>query len=761
MGGENEMFEEPELLWFDAIPELEYKEKHRPSKSAESTAKQLRLKERGQSLLEQLASNAKDRSLSSDEKWMQKISSRGTTSDKLAAGLLLIKEHPPSQLKTLQGLIAQAKKKGGKSNVVVIESLKDLFLESLLPSDRPLKNFRDQAWFAKKVTDKHLLYWAFEEEMKLCYASFIQCLEQCARDTVEHLRDVAIKIMASLLSQHPEQEQMLLTQLVNKMGDPVRKVASTSVTCLLNVLEEHPNITEKAVYYALIFLNQVILTTKEENVSLKLTEIYFTVFRRYMEDTSTLVQTRILTAILTGLNRSYPFISAKKQEDFTAQTDVLYKIVHTSAFNRSTQTLMLLFQMHASTDVPDRYYRALYDRLLAPDLHHASKVSMFLNLLFRSVNRDGNITRVNAFLKRVLQICSHSKPSLICGMLYLVSEVIKNRPKLRTCIQQPEEASLVATENGEDSYYNGQMREPQFSRAEESCLWEINELCHHFHPSVCSFAETLREGGVVTYQGDPLLDFGSIAFLDKFAFKNPRAKERLKGGSIMQNLHERKSVTPLNTAKFIDLPEEQVDEEHKFFHHYFQVKRASKKNSGKEENQVTTFDSDSDEDEDPFDSNPLDGDAADLLAAEEAALGGGGYDDSSDEEGDGPGGAPEFDYDDMDEDDFFDEDDETLDPNEPTEEQLEAMLLEGEDMSESESDFEDDGEPSAFAAAEEYAKLLEDDVDEQVVQAFREQRGMKNKAKGKGKGKAKGSFGSSTGKRKRPPPRKDAPKNQG
>ena len=53
--------------------------------------------------------------------------------------------------------------------------------------------------------------------MKLCYASFIQCLEQCARDTVEHLRDVAIKIMASLLSQHPEQEQMLLTQLVNKM----------------------------------------------------------------------------------------------------------------------------------------------------------------------------------------------------------------------------------------------------------------------------------------------------------------------------------------------------------------------------------------------------------------------------------------------------------------------------------------------------------------------------------------------------------------
>ena len=53
-------------------------------------------------------------------------------------------------------------------------------------------------------------------------------------------------------------------------------------------------------YYALILLNQVIITAKEESVSLKLTEIYFTIFRRYMEDTSSLVQTRILTAILTG-----------------------------------------------------------------------------------------------------------------------------------------------------------------------------------------------------------------------------------------------------------------------------------------------------------------------------------------------------------------------------------------------------------------------------------------------------------------------------
>ena len=157
---------------------------------------------------------------------------------------------------------------------------------------------------------------------------------------------------------------------------------------------------------------------------------------------------------------------------------MFYQLVHSSIFNRSTQSLMLLFQVHkTSQNVPDRYYRALYERLTAPDLHHASKISMFLNLLYRSVNGDSNTTRVYAFLKRSLQVCSLAKPSLICGILYLVSEVIKNRPKLWTCIQQPEEASSVEVAAGDDTPHQGEYdpfkREPQYSRADESCLWEI------------------------------------------------------------------------------------------------------------------------------------------------------------------------------------------------------------------------------------------------------------------------------------------------
>lgn len=225
-------------------------------------------------------------------------------------------------------------------------------------------------------------------------------------------------------------------------------------------------------YYSLIFLNQVILTAKESAISAKLTEIYFKTFERFMDKESDLVQTRILTAILTGLNRSYPFVSAKKQEEFEEQTNMFYRITHTSVFNRSTQALILLFQIHsASGQAPDRYYRALYDRLLAPDLHNSSKLSMFLNLLFRSVNADNNESRVFAFIKRILQVGAQAKPSLVCGMLFLISEIIKRHPKLWTAIQQPEERPSGTDEK--DSLYQPFKRDPQYSNANESCFWEL------------------------------------------------------------------------------------------------------------------------------------------------------------------------------------------------------------------------------------------------------------------------------------------------
>ena len=51
------------------------------------------------------------------------------------------------------------------------------------------------------------------------------------------------------------------------------------------------------------------------------------------------------------------------------------------------------------------------------------------------------------------------------------------------------------------------------------------QLHNHFHPSVQHFARRLLDGAPIEYLGDPLADFGTMAFLDRFMYKNPKQLE--------------------------------------------------------------------------------------------------------------------------------------------------------------------------------------------------------------------------------------------
>jgi ribosome biogenesis protein MAK21 len=73
------------------------------------------------------------------------------------------------------------------------------------------------------------------------------------------------------------------------------------------------------------------------------------------------------------------------------------------------------------------------------------------------------------------------KPSFICAGLFLVSEVIKSRPLLWACIQQPEDEELEvvcsstsdASDKPRSTSYDPTKRDPKYSNADNSCLWEL------------------------------------------------------------------------------------------------------------------------------------------------------------------------------------------------------------------------------------------------------------------------------------------------
>lgn len=78
---------------------------------------------------------------------------------------------------------------------------------------------------------------------------------------------------------------------------------------------------------------------------------------------------------------------------------------------------------------------ALYRKVLDPGLLSCSRKSMFLNLLYKSVKADIVTRRVKAFVKRLLQVSCEQTPAFICGALFLVSEVMKDKPGLKLLLQ--------------------------------------------------------------------------------------------------------------------------------------------------------------------------------------------------------------------------------------------------------------------------------------------------------------------------------------
>ncbi|KAG1928748.1 CCAAT/enhancer-binding protein zeta [Pimephales promelas] len=378
--------------------------------------------------------------------WMKSVVSTGTLTDRMAAMTVLIQDAPVHGLEHIESLVSQVKKKGSRrQGLMALDTLKELLLSDLLPnnrklltfSQRPFDQLEEKASGNRDVRDRRLILWYFEHQLKFQMAEFVVSLDAMAHDTVQTSKVRSLSTAYELLCNQPEQEKALLVQVVNKLGDPEYKIACKASHLLETVIHKHPNmktvvcceverlmfrsnISSKAQYYAACFLNQVILSHEEADLAARLITIYFTFFN---------------AALLTGVNRAYPYAKSG-DENVCKQLDTLFKVVHIVRFNTAVQALMLLFQvMNSQQTISDRYYVALYRKLLDPGLLSCSKKSMFLNLLYKSLKADIVIRRVKAFVKRLLQVSCEQNPDFICGALFLVSEVMKDKPGLKLLLQ--------------------------------------------------------------------------------------------------------------------------------------------------------------------------------------------------------------------------------------------------------------------------------------------------------------------------------------
>ena len=276
------------------------------------------LKQQAQDILStetRLAKNASSSSKDTNFEWLEKTRQAGTTSDKVAAMALLVQEAPFTNLSSLEGLLNMIYKRGGARAVVgsALDALNELWRDVLLPPDRKLRYFEQQP-FAQLPSGKEgsrlLLSWIFEDSLKSNYASFVEALARLSTDNLDFIKEKAIKVAFDLLVSRPEQEHQLLRLVVNKLGDPNRKVASNAGYLLTKLVSNHsgmkyvvvrevenfmyrPGLTDRARYYGVVYLNQIVLSKNDDPVTLpdgsssslgkKLVDLYFTLFKLIMD----------------------------------------------------------------------------------------------------------------------------------------------------------------------------------------------------------------------------------------------------------------------------------------------------------------------------------------------------------------------------------------------------------------------------------------------------------------------------------------------
>ncbi|RDB21715.1 Ribosome biogenesis protein NOC1 [Hypsizygus marmoreus] len=465
-------------------------------------------------------------------------------------------------------------------------------------------------------------------------------------------------------------------------------------------------------YYATITFNQIVLTPGDRDVALKLIDVYFEMFKELLgegaegaEDAAeeeekegevgevakdkkgrvrvrdekgkkngkgkgkmevkgaagfTEVEdanSRLVSAILTGVNRALPFAKIDAGDNgLNKHIDTLFLITHTSTFNISLQALVLIQHITASLapspsapssstskSITDRYYRTLYDSLFDTRLATSSKQAMYLNLLFKSIKADAVNTdgeRMKALIHRFVQVLvtgGGGATEFIAGGLYLLGELFSTIPGLRAMINEPAKNDVEP--------YDPRKRDPQYAHASSSPLWELTPLLHHYHPAVSLHARQLLTSQPLTASAD--LSQNTLShFLDRFVYKNPKQIKsteqvmgagKAKGASAMQPAAsgvggagvkllkgEVGDDQLMNEDKFLKKREEDIPVDQLFYHKYFSRKSEKVKVNAAKAERGKSQESDEDEsdeeqggEEEADDEAASEADKAQSQAAEE------------------------------------------------------------------------------------------------------------------------------------------------
>ena len=543
------------------------------------------------------------------KKWTNDLIKTGTFDDKISSLILYIKENPKFTLKYIEMLVKMLNDNSNrrkKENLILV--LKDLFLNNLLngikhlPFNIKYKNNNNLEF--KNISNEELIESFYEDKIHHLYLRLILIIENnILNEPLIQIKKKNLNFLFEMLLNQPECEEKILSEIINKLGDPNSEISNFVINLLKNLQEQHLKMSfvifnnvktfftqsqnVKAKLNSLIYLTQMKIPFNNNKFIEESIKFFFELFNQFSkkEDEAQIenkkyenkkilnkkekknkIMNRLknesesnekfLSLIVKRINILFNFIKNNKTQMnkinnlVQEKINILFELSHNKSIKLSIEILKLLFAIIQTQDLQynDRYYRTLYDFINNFNLSTSKYLKDALKLILLSLIYDSNNVRISSFLKRLLQMCLCSEPNYIICVLIIISQVLRNKNKLWKMIEKKE---IFLNNKDNNNYYDYNKRDPKYSNSENCYLNEIYLLCNHYHPSVQRIAKFILENynkEIVNYEGNPLLDFSLVNFLEKFVLKNPKIKKIKKN----KNDNNENNLIENNLKNFIN-----------------------------------------------------------------------------------------------------------------------------------------------------------------------------------------------------------------
>ena len=154
---------------------------------------------------------------------------KGTMADRVNALQMLIGKSPTRALGYLKQLMTLARQKNRKQAESAYFGLKEVFTKHLLQDNKKLTSFQHNASIngvkESEIANFDLIEAYYDHCIKELYREYVnEILQSLTKDDLEYFRKQALTILVDLISSKPEIEELILSIVVNKLGDLSKKV---------------------------------------------------------------------------------------------------------------------------------------------------------------------------------------------------------------------------------------------------------------------------------------------------------------------------------------------------------------------------------------------------------------------------------------------------------------------------------------------------------------------------------------------------------